>query len=511
METVRIGWAKRDISTNEPVSIPGQMYIRVSKGVLDPLYVTALCIDGGEGQDKVIFLSCDIVTQFPGILQPIRDHLKAMRPEIPEDAFILNVTHTHSSIALRETPEKTPDGVDIFSGENSRDIFCRLAAEAIVEAWDNRAEGGIGYGYGYAVVGHSRRVVYFKEEKLATTPRGFMTPAGYAVMYGKTNDPLFSHYEAGADHFMNLMFTFDKAQKLTGIVVNVPCPSQLSESFEVLSADFWTEVRHLVAEEYGPDVYVLPQCAAAGDMTPRQLHYKQAQARRLSMKYGRPIDLSKAKGNNEDAVRFVMAQRMDIARRILEGIRDVYSWAGKEIFTQVPVEHRVTTMALERRKITDEEVAWCEESLELLKDMEPKAEDMSPEEYRKARSNHDSKVRRNKAGIERAEDVRKNPTLDMVSHTVRIGDIAFATMRFETYIDFMYRLQARSPFIQTFVIQLAGTEGGNYLATQRASDAKGYSASMFCNMVSADGGQQWVENTLNILKEMKCKDPIQED
>ena len=142
----------------------------------------------------------------------------------------------------------------------------------------------------------------------------------------------------------------------------------------------------------------------------------------------------------------------------------------------------------------------------LLKDMEPNAEEMTPEEYRKARSNQDSRVRRNKAGIERAEDVRKKPTLDMVSHTVRIGDIAFATTRFETYIDFMHRLQARSPFIQTFVIQLAGTEGGNYLATARASDAKGYSASMFCNMVSADGGQQWVENTLDILMGMKQKE-----
>ena len=198
----------------------------------------------------------------------------------------------------------------------------------------------------------------------------------------------------------------------------------------------------------------------------------------------------------------VMASRMDIAERIMEGIRDVYSWAGKEIFTQVPVKHSVTTMALERRKITEEEVAWCQESLELLKDMEPKAEEMTPEEYRKARSNQDSRVRRNKAGIERAEDVRKEPTLDMVSHTVRIGDIAFATTRFETYIDFMHRLQARSPFIQTFVIQLAGTEGGNYLATARASDAKGYSASPFCNVVGPEGGQDLVEGTLKMLNEL---------
>ena len=507
MSTLKIGWAKREISTKDPVSIPGQMYIRVSEGIHDPLYVTALCVDGGEGQDKVIFLSCDIVTPYPGILQPIRDKLKERRPEIPEEGFILNVTHTHSSITLGQTPEKTPDGVEIFPGTKSREIFCELAAQAIIEAWDTRSEGGMGYGYGYAVVGHSRRVVYFEKEKLAKTAAGernYMTPAGYAVMYGRTNDPLFSHYEAGADHFMNLMFTFDASDKLTGIVVNVPCPSQLCEQFTMLSADYWTYVRELVAKEFGPDVFVLPQCAAAGDVSPRTLHYGKAQARRMELKHG----LGYTVGSREKSDKYnkSISECKDIAERIMEGILDVYSWAKKDIQKDVVVRHRVTQMELERRKISDEEKAWCEENLELLKDMEPKAEDMSPEEYRVALSNYNSKVRRNKGGIERCEDVKHNPNLTMQSHTVQIGDIAFATIRFETYIDFMHRLQARSPFIQTFVMQMAGTEGGNYLATKRGAEAKGYSASMFCNMVSADGGHQWVENQLEILNEMKAMD-----
>jgi len=506
MSTVKIGWAKREISTTEPVNVPGQMYLRISEGIHDPLYVTALCVDGGEGQDKVIFLSCDIVTPWVGILQPIRDKLKERRPEIPEEGFILNVTHTHSSISLAGSATQTPDGAPMFPGDKSREIFCEMAAQAIIEAWDTRTEGGIGYGYGYAVVGHSRRVVYFKEEKLARNKREFMTPPGYGVMYGNTNSDIFSHYEAGADHFMNLMFTFDARQKLTGIVVNVPCPSQLSEHFTKLSADYWHDVRAMVAKEFGPDVFVLPQCAAAGDVSPRVLHYNQAQARRMRLKYDLPYEDKLVKRNNEHEYNKVMGERYDIAERIVEGMKEVYAWAKKDIKTEVAVRHKVTQMALERRKITDEEKAWCEENLELLKDMEPDAEEMTPEEYRVAYTNHQSRVRRNQGGIERCEDVKKNPTLNMQSHTVQIGDIAFATIRFETYIDFMHRLQARSPFIQTFVIQMAGTEGGNYLATHRGAEAKGYSASMFCNMVSADGGHQWVENQLEILNEMKALD-----
>ena len=501
MSAVKIGWAKRDFSTTEPVEIPGQMYLRISEGIHDPVYVTALCVDGGEGQDKVIFLSCDLVLPWWGILQPIRDKLKERRPEIPEEGFILNVTHTHAAPGLTGTADKTPDGVAMVPGEKTRERFCELAAQAIIEAWDTRAEGGIGYGYGYAVVAHSRRVIYFKEEKLARNKRDFMTPPGYGVMYGNTNDPLFSHYEAGADHFLNLMFTFDAAKKLTGIVVNVPCPSQLSETFTKLSADYWTEVRQMVAKEFGEDVFVLPQCAAAGDVSPRVLHYKEAQARRMRLKYDLPYDPAKGNAYNK-----VMGERYDIAERIMDGIREVYSWAKKDIKTELPVQHEVTVMALERRKITDEEEQWCKDNLALLEDMAPKAEEMTPEKYRVAYTNYRSMVNRNQGGIARCAEVKEDPDLNMQSHTVRIGDIAFATIRFETYIDFMHRLQARSPFIQTFVIQLAGTEGGNYLATHRGAEARGYSASMFCNMVSADGGHQWVENQLAIMNKMKAKD-----
>jgi len=501
MSTVKIGWAKREISSDKPVSIPGQMYQRISEGIHDPLYVTALCVDGGEGQDKIIFISCDIVTPSKGILDPIRQKLRECRPEIPEEGFILSVTHTHSSVSLNGESDKSLDGKPMFPGIKTREMFCEKAAEAIIEAWDSRKEGGIGYGYGYAVVGHSRRVVYFKEEKLARNTRQYMTPPGYGVMYGNTNDELFSHYEAGADHFLNLLFTFDANEKLTGVVVNVPCPSQLSEHFTKLSADYWHDVRAMVAKEFGDDVFVLPQCAAAGDVSPRVLHYLKAQERRMRLKYDLPYDPSKRTVYNK-----VMGERYDIAERIVEGIKEVYAWARKDIRTEVPVCHKVTQMELERRKISEEEMDWCRQNLEELKDMEPSAEGLTGEEYRKALSNYNSKVRRNRAGLERGEDVKKNPTLTMQSHTVRIGDVAFATIRFETYIDFMHRLQARSPFIQTFVMQMAGEEGGNYLATHRGADAKGYSASMFCNMVSADGGQQWVENQLAVLNEMKAED-----
>ena len=80
-----------------------------------------------------------------------------------------------------------------------------------------------------------------------------------------------------------------------------------------------------------------------------------------------------------------------------------------------------------------------------------------------------------------------------------MGEIAFATNRFELYMDYMHRIQARSPYLQTFIIQLCADEGGSYLATERGAANKGYSASLFCNQFSPDAGQELVEETLDML------------
>ena len=72
-------------------------------------------------------------------------------------------------------------------------------------------------------------------------------------------------------------------------------------------------------------------------------------------------------------------------------------------------------------------------------------------------------------------------------------------------MDYQHRIQARSPFEQTFIVQLVtGPNGcGSYLATERGEANKGYSASPYCNQVSPKGGQQLVEETLKALEGMK--------
>ncbi len=497
MGNLKIGWGKREFSTDKPVLVPGQMYQRISEGIHDPLYATAMCVDNGE--DLVVFCTLDLVS-YRCIAALMQEYLEERCPELPWEKVIVGVTHTHAGSDVTGKATQAADGQEIYPGVENRKHVCSQAVDAIIEAYKTREEAGMAYGYGYAVVGHSRRVVYLHD--YSTKQKSAVAPNGHGVMYGKTNDEWFSGYEAGADHFMNLMFTYNAQQKLTGIVVNVPCPSQLSEHFCKLSADYWNEVRQMIAQEYGPEVYVLPQCAAAGDLSPRILHYKEAQARRMALKYDLPYDPNKCPSGSAGEYNKVMGERYDIAQRICDGVREVYSWAKKDIQTDVKLSHAVMDMELSRRMITPEERDWCEQNIRDMESRIPDPAQSTPEEYRKAMSTYNSVKGRNERAIGRYETQAEQPTLTSRVHVVRIGEIAFATTRFELYQDFMHRLQARSPFLQTFVVQLAGDEGGNYLATDKARQNKGYSASLFCNMVSPEGGQEWVENVLDTLKHM---------
>jgi len=77
MNELKVGWASRDISTDKPVAMRGQMYLRISTGILDPLTLTALVIDNGE--DSVIFLSIDCVLIKSYLVKEIREKVKKLR------------------------------------------------------------------------------------------------------------------------------------------------------------------------------------------------------------------------------------------------------------------------------------------------------------------------------------------------------------------------------------------------------------------------------------------------
>ena len=513
---VKIGWAKRSIASDKPVPITGQFHLRVSQGVYTPVLASAMVMENGK--DAVIFVSADMVSVQPEVLKQVKANLAEEIKGFPVDKIIINATHTHAGPSSNQIDTSYPNKVEFVPTGEMRAFISRQMTDAIKEAWEKRAEGSVTYGYGFATTGHSRRTIYLDDIGKREADKPGIAMDGHGKMYGKTNDDMFDGYESGTESFINIFYTFDKSGKLTGAVINVPCPSQTGEHAWVLHASFWDNVRKKLEAKYG-DIGIICQAAAAGDLSPRQLHYLEAEKRRYRLKYADKIaeymknpmpypslwvkDPEAAKRQYEyDAIEWMRAE--DIANRITAAFDEVLSWAEKDKQSAPELKHEVRTLKLSRRmfpqELLDEEKRNHEA---VMKESFMEEGDAYEMLYRNSRLTS----RRNRIGgvAKRAEIQEKEPYITTDIHVVKVGNMAFASNRFELFMDFMHRIQARSPFEQTFIVQLVTDDygTGSYLTTEKGWANKGYSATPYCNQVSPKGGQELVEETLKVLKEIR--------
>ena len=478
-----IGWSCKDITPDKPISLYGQYYKRISQYVQSPLKVTALALESrveNGKKEQAIMVSCDVA----GIPKELQDMLREkVRPQIPDfdvSKLFLNATHTHSA---PPTVLNTNNDIEKEKGMNAaefRVLFLDRASEAVIEAWKERKQGGISWGLGQAVVGHCRRVQYSD---------------GRTEMYGATDRKDFIGLEGPSNDGVEMLFCWDMKKKLTGIVLNVACPSQVTEAKYYVSSDYWSEVRNNLKAKYSKDVFVLTQCGAAGDQSPRDLvrNYR-----------GEP--------NMWDVPGIV-----EIGKRISHAVDTVYPSAKSAIKTNVAFGHTVKNIQLPTRRYSEEEYKKASAVVEEIMSREPK-DPNSPETAwnRFLKIMHDNEktqpfgpwdnketdfgiVKINQVLVDSYKKQDANPWFPMELHVIRLGDVAFATNPFELYMDYGFRITSRSKAAQTFLIQLSGDTGG-YLPTARAIPGRGYSAMV--STVGPEGGQVMVEETLNAIDEL---------
>ena len=162
---------------------------------------------------------------------------------------------------------------------------------------------------------------------------------------------------------------------------------------------------------------------------------------------------------------------------------EAYEGAKQEMHVNVPLIHHVAEIELPRREVTERE--W-----QLAK---TKVEELSKENGKQTLVHwHKEVVKR----YERQQSRAVEP-LVMELHVLRLGDVAITTNAFELFTDFGVQIKARSPALQTFVIQLAGA--GSYLPSERAVYGGGYSAIAESNEVGPVAGQELVNRTIDAI------------
>ncbi|MBQ5747146.1 MAG: hypothetical protein IIV81_04305, partial [Clostridia bacterium] len=278
MSQFKIGWSEKSlVPEGRKVSLAGQFVERISGEVETPITVSTLVLECGD--DAAIFCVCDLVSVSTRVLREVREAI----PDdlgIPKDKIMVSAIHTHTSIEyagrgdglagrsnLQLLMQYKPEGVEyvpmvssddpnIIKGDEAREFIVARAAESIVEAWKNRKEGGYATGFGRAAIGMCRRVCY---------------DDGSAKMWGDTNMANFTELEAGNDSGIEMLFTYDKNKKLTGVVANIACPAQVLEHQHFISSDMPGKIKALVKAKYGDDVNFIYFISPAGDQCPRDM------------------------------------------------------------------------------------------------------------------------------------------------------------------------------------------------------------------------------------------------
>jgi hypothetical protein len=464
-----IGAATADITPDRPVPLTGNASVRIAKEIQSRLTANVLALESREGEravDQAIMVSCDLCVIRPGIQAGFRKHLAGRLPGFDINKLFLAATHTHAAPVILQNRYDEKDYGDAMQPKEYVPWLYERMADAVVKAWKGRAKGAVAWGLGQAVTSHNRRMVYADST---------------AKMYGAINTPEFRGIEGYEDHGVHVLCFYDSQKRLKAAAITMATTAQAAGGNKI-SSDFWHDARRLIRERHGEDVCVLGFCAAAGDMTPRAHVSKRSEDRMCklrSLTYGE-----------------------EIGRRVAGAFDDVAGVIAKDIRADVPLIHRVRQVELPARIITEAEYAVAKKVCEEI-------------DARKTRLKTDAWTRHFYGLIvERYLAQQKGgwKTYAMELHVLRLGDVAIATNPFELFVDYGVQIQARSPAVQTFLIQLAtsGPLPAYYVPTPRAVAGGGlnekpftnYSATAAVNMIGPDGAQVLVERTVETINEL---------
>ena len=483
---LKAGWGWADITPPRTTELYGQYYQRISTGVHDPLSVTALALEQDEPGGKphqAVLVSCDqAMIERDELLLPLRERIRTALPDLDPSLLVVSATHTHCAPNSSDPLKWWTHDERYLTQAEFRGILLKGLEDAIVHAWRSRAPSSTGSAIGFASVGHCRRPMYND---------------GSAQMYGSTDRPDFAGMEGGEDDTVGVIGVWDAAGALTGLVVNVVCPSQVMEATRMVTADMLGEMRRLLKERYGAGINVLCHVGAAGDIAPRDLTRPWR---------GGPTFWDEA------------GMKL-LGARLAETVIDAEPRAEAARQACPLFDHETFTARLPMRTVALETYARSVAEYAALTAREP-SDPASPasafnrfvaktlaHEQAGGPGPYDDKnddfvlMRNLEAVIERFRAQDREREYPAEIHVLRLGDTALATNPFELYLDYGLRIRARSPAALTLQVQLSCDYAG-YLATARAVAAGGYGALVANGRVGPEGGQLLVETVLAALRRM---------
>jgi hypothetical protein len=495
MSKILIGWAEESLVPEKKVSLSGQFFERISEYVESEITATAMAVEA-DG-DCMIMVSCDLGAIPAYLMRITREKFSVICPEVDPKKIILAATHTHTSHTLADLEQKdafssVEDLMNEFVAEENKyekfvkpdesvmtpyeatDFVTDKIALAVKNAWDNRTEAYFVNEFGRAAVGMCRRVHY---------------DDGTSQMWGDVNTANFVSLEGGNDSGIELIYTFDKDKKLTGVVANIACPAQILEQRSFISGDYWGRTKNILREKLGENIFLLGLCGAAGDQCPRDLvRWVEPETPIDDPNVKRPNPLVRKADPSMYDISGCNRVGKRIANEIISVCEEITELKDEAIFV-----HQVKTLDLPLRKATMAEYNYAVREIEYY----------VQQNKDKGAFNFEDKAKLyvHLGTIRRFREQQEKEIYPIEYHIIRFGDVAFTTNPFELFLDYGNRIKARSKAQQTFIVQLCCGKSG-YLPTEKAEKAGHYSAYISSGNVGHEGGDLYTRRSINEINKL---------
>ena len=415
MKKIQAGAAIIDVTPTKPMFLHGYPHVeRISEGIHDPLYASALIIDNSEVQ--IGFCSVDVIFISREITEIVRAQVQSVTG-IPIQNLMLSASHTHSGPVIFNdifydpvVPKADPEYISY--------LVDRLV-QVYMEAFQNKKECKIGISTtdGTGVGGNRRN------ETGATDPEVPMI-----VLKEKVSDKILALSTVYCMH-----------------------PTVLHEDSKLFSADFPGYTREYIKRELGEDVILLYHTGPSGNQSPRHFIKSNTfdEAKRLGFLLGERIV--------EDVKKFA---DVDFKEWIYLTAKQANIMLPKKKFT--PIEEAEKNEKIARNKLNK------------MRRSNARASEIRTAEVDLfgAEENKQLAAMASNGELEQVY----HSVLPAEINVISIDEYQFVFLPGELYVEFSLIIKEKSP-AQTFVVSLSNGVLAGYLVTREAELEGGYEAS----------------------------------
>jgi neutral ceramidase len=448
----KAGAATSNITPPLGMEIVGNFAPRpIAKHVHDELHVRCLVLD--DGTTKLAFAVADTIS----LARDVWDEAKAKVHEatgIPVANMMFSGTHTHSSVSA--ITNKDP-------GLDYRSFIISRVADGVRRAVTNLEPARIAWGAGKLPQHVFNRRWLLKEGVTNPNPFGgldhaVMNPSSLlrprlAGPAGPTNPEVFCLSVQARDGRQIALMANYWLHYVGGV------------NKEDLSADYFGEFCRQVEQLIGaqgqepPFVGILAN-GPCGDVNNNDYSGKTPAVKRAPY----------------EKIKLVASDLAQEVKRVRDSLQH-QDW--------VPLKAAADELELAVRRPTPEMIKWAEGVLAKPKDAAPTHRLEQPYAERTLA----------------ARDAKPD-TIKAVTQAFRIGDLGIAAIPFEVFTEIGLEIKSRSPFKDTFTIELANGSNG-YLPTPAQHELGGYETWLGTNRVERDASVKITAQTLEMLKRVK--------